>query len=363
MLGRFDFDGSRRNNLLFHQGWNRTVFADHKGSKAERYKMAMGDWYAISNAHSKIRPGGVGGAVSPDGLHWTILPDPICEDYNDTQNTAYYDEWLGKYVLYNRKLVHGRRAIGRSESDDFRHFPFPEVIIEPGFHSLPSDDFYMNCRTTIPGAPDHHLIFPTVYHLSSDTGTVKMLSSFDGKMWHWLPGEPAITPAPVGQWDSGWLTAHPNLIELTNGDFALPYTGQDTPHKYPRGQLKYSGGYAIWPKGRIVALEASERGQFSTFAVIPPGRKLLINAVTERAGGIAVEVASGQKETSKVNAPTPGITALPGRSFSDAKPIVGDHYKTLVTWNGQDDLGHKDGSSLILRFRLEKAKLFGLEFQ
>lgn len=362
-LGTFSFEGSTQNNLLFQQGWNRSVFIDPKGLSTERYKMVMGDWYAISERHRQVHPGGVGGSVSSDGLDWTTLPQPICEDYNDTQNTAYYDPWLGKYVLYNRKIIHGRRAIGRSESSDFRHFPFPELVIEPGQHLLPSSDLYMNCRTTIPDAPDHHLMFPTVYQISSDTSSIEMLSSFDGEVWHWLPGGPVLTAGPFGGWDSGWLTAHPNLIELPNGDFALAYTGQNITHKYPRGQLQYRGGYAIWPKGRIVALEAVERGQFSTFALIPPGRKLLINAVTERSGSILVEVVGVEKRTSTVNAPERGIQVLPGRSFGDAKPIVGDHYKTPVTWNGLVDLGYKHGTAIVLRFRMEKAKLFGLDFE
>lgn len=366
-LGIYDLDGSRQNNLLFYVGWNQTIFIDPTAPSKERYKMVL-----IEHAHpvneSAVRAlatrpwHGVGGATSPDGLHWKFFPEPICKDYNDTQNTAYYDESLGKYVLYNRKIIHGRRAIGRSESKDFRKFPFPDLIVEPGMHLQPYDDLYMNCRTTIPGAPDHHLMFPTIYHLSGDIGTIRMLSSFDGKVWHWLRGPDAITPAAGAQWDSGWLTAHPNLIELPNGDFALPYTGQNTPHKYPRGQLTYAGGYGIWPKGRIVALEALDRGQFSTFAIIPPARKLLLNAVTERAGGIAIEVATLEKEV-PANDLEEGFKVLSGRSFANSKLIVGDHYKTPAVWNGQEDLGHIEGRPILLRFRLEKAKLFGLEFQ
>ena len=53
---------------------------------------------------------------------------------------------------------------------------------------------------------------------------------------------------------------------------------------------------------------------------------------------------------------------IDGRSFAGATPIVGDQYRTPVTGNGQDDMGHKEGAPIILRFRMEKANLFGLEF-
>jgi len=291
-------------------------------------------------------------------------------EHSDTQDVCYYDERLRKYVMYTRTTMvgprserapgewshdcwaaPGRRAIGRSESEDFRRFPVSETIIEPGPEMPPSDTLYTNCRTTIPGAPDHHLMFPTIYHQMDDTTSTALASSHDGVTWHFLPGSPVFRNAPFGEWDGGCVFAHPNLIELANGDFALPYTGFNFPHKYPRMQLKYATGYAIWPKGRLVALEAPERGQFSTVGIMPPGRKLRINALTRRAGSILVEVAGLDRKP------------IAGRSFEDSTPIIGDQRWTPVTWNGQDDLGHQEGSPIMLRFKMDKAKIFGLEFE
>ncbi|MBC7287307.1 MAG: hypothetical protein H5T86_04520 [Armatimonadetes bacterium] len=179
-----------------------------------------------------------------------------------------------------------------------------------------------------------------------------MASSHDGRVWDWVPGGPVFTTAPFGEWDGGCVFASPNLTELPNGDFVLPYTGYSFPHKYPRrGPWKYLPGYMVLPKGRIVALEATERGEFATPAFLPPGRKLLINAVTARAGSIVVEVAD--------------LNGAPvsGRTFADAHPVIGDQYRKPVTWKGQDDLGVPDGTPVMLRFRVEKAKLFALDFE
>ena len=110
--------------------------------------------------------------------------------------------------------------------------------------------------------------------------------------------------------------------------------------------MKYSTGYALWPKGRIVALEAEDHGQFTTTALATGGgRKLRLNAVTKRAGGIRVEVVGSA-----------------GRSLAQCKPIIGDQYKAPVSWNGQDDLGHKEGAAVVLKFQMNKAQIFGLEF-
>lgn len=383
-VGQVEFQSSRENNLLDYSV--RTVFVDPSAPDEERYKEI--DVRNISQEEfdefkerrpdaweSRAPRADVGevfaltGGVSPDGLRWTRLPEPLVVEHSDTQPVCYYDERLGKYVMYTRNwsvgprapgapddrglswLAVGRRSIGRTESADFRHFPRSEIILEPGPDLLPSDTLYTNCRTAIPGAPDHHLMFPTVWHTSDDSTSVAIASSHDGKVWHFLPGSPVLETGPFGQFDGGCVFAHPNLIELPDGSFALPYTGYLFPHKYPRGQWRFQPGMAIWTKGRLVALEAPDRGEFATVAFVPPGRKLLINGLTKRAGSILIEAA------------LLGGAPIPGRTFAEADPIIGDQYRTPVTWKGEDDLGFENGAAVMLRFRLEKAAIFGVDFE
>ena len=42
------------------------------------------------------------GGVSPDGIHWKMIPDPLCVEYSDTQIVPYYDTVLQKYVAAKR---------------------------------------------------------------------------------------------------------------------------------------------------------------------------------------------------------------------------------------------------------------------
>jgi hypothetical protein len=287
-------------------------------------------------------------------------------EVTDTQLTAYYDERLRKYVAYTRTWEAGlqsprfslggqrtwdvaRRSIGRSETSDYQHFPLHHTMLEPGPEFLPSDTFYTNGKTTIPGAPDHHLLFPSIWDMAVDNTRIYLATSHDGKLWHFLPGSPVFETGPFGAFDGGVIFAHPNLVELSDGRFVLPYTGYDVPHKYPRKLWKYAPGYAVWPKGRLVALEA-ESGEFATVTLMPPGRRLLINALTKRAGSILVEVA--------------GFDGKPllQRSFEDAKPVFGDLHWAPLVWNGQEDLGYSEGSPIMLRFRLDHAQIFGVEF-
>jgi hypothetical protein len=285
-------------------------------------------------------------------------------EYSDTHNICYYDAALRKYVLYTRywsvgpytlqtppDIRHswtgvGRRAIGRSESDDFRHFSPSKMVLDPPPSMLPSESLYTNCHTTIPQAPDQHLMFPAVWNASIDDSTrIVMASSYDGQNWYWVPGGDLLETAEYGQWNGGCIWAEPNLIELPNGDWALPYSAHNVPHKYPRGQRQGGLGYAVWPQGRMVALEAETRGQFTLMPLILPARVLRINAVTKRTGGVKVEVAGD-----------------PDRTFDKCSALFGDLPWVAVTWGDKADLGKDAGTPITLRFRLDQAALYGIEF-
>jgi hypothetical protein len=88
-----------------------------------------------------------------------------------------------------------------------------------------------------------------------------------------------------------------------------------------------AGYFTIVIAAGVVAsrFEAPERGEFAMVAIMPPGRKLLINAVTKRAGEIRVQ-----------------IDGVAGRSLDDCDPIVGDQYRKAVTWKGRSDIGQDE---------------------
>jgi hypothetical protein len=371
-LGLIEYKGSKKNNIvipldprqqrtsIMEPIFSGTVFLDRSAPAAERYKMfALGytskeAFESWSRRHERdwswLKGMSLRGAVSPDGLSWKILSDPLSVEYSDTHVVGLYDQNLKKYVGYTRKLIDGRRAIGRSETEDFRDFPPSEVIVEGGIEIEPTDSYYTNGRTNIPGAPDHHLLFPAIYHLPSDSMSIGIASSHDGRYWHFLNRSPIFEPGPFGAWDGGLIFAHPNLIELPNGDFAMPYSGYSVPHKYPRGQWQFKPGYMIWPKGRLIGIEAPEQGEFATVRFFPPGRTLRLNVLTRRTSKVQVEVAR------------PDGTPVPGRTFADSTPIFGDQRNAPVVWKGQEDLGHPEGSDIFLRFRLDQACIYGLEF-
>ncbi len=395
-LGVVEFNGTRKNNLTDLPSVRLHIFKD-PSSRSERWKWFAGEIPITRAAYmrfQKSRPFdwdpraeradimvdtedgrqslifGVKGGVSTDGHRWKTLPELLSVEHSDTINTCYYDVRRAKYVAYMRTWVigdhsqesslgdHGaswalgRRSIGRAETDDFSRFPLSESILTPGPDNVgPSDSLYTNCHTFVPSAPDQHLFFPTIWHQANDSTDVAVASSLDGKLLHWLPGNPVVSTGPPGEWDGGCVFATGDLLELPDGRWLLPYQGNNVPHKYPRkGGLIRGHGYATWKRGRLIALEATERGQFSTFLFIPPGRKIQVNALTLRGGGIRAEIVDYEGKI------------VPGRSFEDCPLISGDHYKTPITWNGGDDIGVGEGKPIRIRFQLDQAKLYFLDF-
>ncbi|UCD27364.1 MAG: hypothetical protein JSV03_09550 [Planctomycetota bacterium] len=404
-LRLYEYAGNRNNNVVFRGDLNGSVRGFHGGSvfvdpssNEERYKMFyLGqitdeEWEAFAEkypgeADTMARRRDVGGyrcvqavfgAVSPDGIHWNSLPEPLMIQHADTLNTCYYDVDLKQYVAYIRVwevnpriskytkgdpdswITVGRRSIGRSLSKDFRHFSKPEIVFSTGADMQASHLWYTNGKTTLPGCPDNHVMFPWLWELESDGGAVWLLSSSTGAYWSKVPGGPVVDTGAVGRADGIYIVCSGNLLEYPGNKWGISYSGQPIPHKYPGRDiskrkglfqgLKGVSGLATWPRGRLVALQCDEEGEFATVSVMPPGKKIRLNASVKPTGYIKVAVRLYGAGTD-----------VPGRSFENTDRMIGDSLAMPVTWNGEANLKH-DGAPISLRFQLKQVRLFDIEF-
>jgi hypothetical protein len=372
-LGLVEYEGSRDNNVVYghpltaatgyHGG---CVFGDPSAPAEARYKaFYLGTITQRELAEfRRRRPDAVDpmaaqsehvcalfGGVSPDGLHWTPLNEPLLVQNSDTHNICAYDANLGQYVAYVRTWVMGRRSIGRTVSDDFRDFSFPEEVFCPDAMQRPYDLWYVNAKTRMPGADDYHLMFPMRWRLTDDHFEAHLASSADNVVWSWVPpGRPVVSPGSPGAWDGGVVAPGYGLVSLPGRRTGMLVQGAPVPHKYPRRPPLGSLGWAWWPEGRLVALKAEEEGSFALWPLIFEGRTVRLNAKTSPAGYVQIEAlgADGQ--------------ALPGRSFADCDGMSGDALDHVVSWRGETDLGHAEGSPVTLRFRLRTAELYAVTF-
>ena len=255
-LGLIERDGSADNNLVYPHGVAGNIFRDPSADEAERYKLVDLDssWVhqgkdipepealrlreALLNASStqeeieqqlSVR-GAVYGAVSPDGLRWTRIAEPLFTMFCDTQNIVHYDEQSQRYVGHWRASAGRRRSIARSETADFRHWPLPEIVLQPDGQTPPTDDYYTNGYARYPGKSDLHLMFPSVYHRATDTVDVQLAISRDGFNWSWPERRPIVGMGPSGSGESGWVYAGCGLHALGSDQWGLIYDGGDVRH-------------------------------------------------------------------------------------------------------------------------------------
>lgn len=286
--------------------------------------------------------------TSPDGLTWTPVYEPLMMHPSDTDTTVYFDQHLGKYVMFTRMFRNDRRWIGRAESDDFFHWGPIEPVIWPRLDDPPDYDFYLNSRTDYPGLPEYQLMFPMVWHRFTERSEVRLYSSADGIAWNQVPGGHVIAPGEPGTWDSEFIGCGKDLVPFGTGRIAIPYSGTEYPHKYPRWPAVWDAwkmAWAWWPEDRLCAVKSDIEGEFWTIEMIPVGRNLKLNFRTPRAGEIRV-----------------GVVGVDGRSADECDPVHGDSSGTIITWNGNPDIVSPESKPITLHFKLRCAEIFAFEW-
>lgn len=364
-IGQIDFKGSTENNLVYGLNLARgrgahgaTVFKDPSAPPTERYKLVH-----MARETGRL---GVFGAISPDGLHWTAIDEPLVPDYmSDTQTVVAFDAAKGRYVGYFRGWNslhhgswHGRRTIAYAETEDFRHWPVPKMIVEPDRHDGPDTDIYTNGYTIWPGATDAYLMFPAFYQRARDILEVHLLTSRDGVRWERASREPVVPSGEPGSTWEGGVYAGSGLVALRPNEWSLPIGPQWHTHNqehFVQGRMADPPhrGYvcrAIWRKDGFTSLEAQAEGRCTTVPLIFSGDRLELNAWTYFGGDVRVELIEADG------------TPVPGYSFAECDPISGDAPQQTVTWQGNADLADWVGKPMRLRLWLRRARLHALQF-
>ena len=391
-LGLYELEGSTANNIL----WDderfdiHSVFRDPTAGPDERYKaiesrgqlFRHGQPVALSrqtkqeirevrkamelngyrpeeiDAEADIRHH-VRGAVSPDGLRWRVLEEPLLDAGHtqlDTQNIAAFDEDTGEYVAFLRGQLDRRRSVRRTGGKTFGNWQPTRLVLTIDSHDEPFEDIYTSAYCRCPGSR-RHLMFPSIYHRLSSTLDIQLASSHDGWLWRRTERVPIIT-RESGDRKYGAIYASPNLVPLGE-DWGIPYMG-----RYPR----HDGGgrfatdvhpvseyrWALWKPDRLVALEASDEGRFTTTERRCEGRQLRLNYQTEQGGWIKVALAHTP------STPAAPLQELEGFGMDECEVLDGDEVSKIVTWKGRSDLGALEGQQLSVRVQLCRARLFSV---
>lgn len=314
-----------------------------------------GDPVLPHSVHGKMM-----GMISPDGLQWTLLENPILDEWHDSHNICMYDPMRKKYVGYFRGFYGTRRAIAFSETEDFAHWPPARVIHHHDIGDEPSESLYSNGFTFYPGNPGIRLMFPGIYHQGTDRVYGQLAVSLDGLNWSRFSRQASIPTGGPGTETEGHVYPLPGLLRFSReGKFRLlcmcgPHYHNESFNPALRvGPQGSSYFWAEWPEDRLAGIHAPAEGAFTLWPE-KCGDRLLANYRAAPDGWVRFELVD---RLACLPIPRPGIA---GHTFAESDALSGDRTHAPVTWNGSPDLSRLRGSTPAIRVQLYKATLFSL---
>ncbi len=376
--GIVNYQGSRRNNMVFIDRLGCTVFKDPSAPAEERYKLIYGGGPKLLHVHlvEDFPPQeiyhAVYGATSPDGLHWAPYPQPIVPWYTDCTNVAYWDDEKRRYVAFlrsNEGMIYqdGQtvtpdpgfrlryRAIGRTESPDFSSFPPPERIMEPTLDERRNykkgSDYYNSAALKYPFAPGSYFLFSSSFHHQPDVLDVHLCTGRDGVHYHrWR--QPYLAPGTEGRFDDRSIYMATGCVRRGD-ELLMYYLGCPWRHGEHGRRPAWSGGVGL-VRQRLDGFVSHDArwsgGRLTTHPLTFTGNTLRVNF--DGFGGGWLKVALLDELGRE----------LPGHGLRDADQLWGNDTSRPVTWRGQADLSALSGRPVRLRFSGRGAKLFAFQF-
>ncbi len=326
-LGLVEFEGSKKNNILWRGPHGAGVLKDLRDPDPERrYKTFFQ---------------GVNVAFSADGIHWgKAIRCPEIQVAGDTHNNALWAPTLGKYVGITRTWGKQGRQVARTESDDFLKWTKAEVVLE--------------------GVDRGHQTYamPVFFHGGVYLGLVAIIYPKEDRVWCELAWSPdtvtwnrvcADTPLIANSekemdydWGCVYAGAYPVFLE---DEIRIYYGGSDWHHGNWRNAflcmatLRPDGFAAYKP------IESNKPALITTTPVACTGDKLRLSADVSGSGSIKVTVLDKQK-----------------KELAEGEPITKTVTDAPIRWKKGFSLGKLKGKEIRLRFELRGAQLYSFTF-
>lgn len=345
-LGLVEYNGSKANNLIWDRLDGKTThgagfFKDPTAPPEERYKVLF------------LSGNGVAGGYSADGIHWKAYErDPILAVGSDTQQVAFWDARLGKYVAYCRLWTHGR-TIGRAESADFTHFPGAEEVLGCDGQDPPNTDMYNSACMKYPYAANAYFIFTSFYDHPTDRLHIQLATSRDGVNWFRPERIPFVPLGGPDDFDCGHL--YMAIGHLRVGDELWHYY-QSYPHTHNQQvpkNVRSEGTYSrlvVRLDGYVSAEAGPEGGWFETPPLTFTGRRLELNVRVREGGSLRAALLAADGKP------------VPGYGTVDCLPLIGDRVRTVVRWKRHADVRALVGKPRRMRVEMKNTSLYAFQF-
>ncbi|MEO6436578.1 MAG: hypothetical protein ABIP55_12575 [Tepidisphaeraceae bacterium] len=362
-LGIVEYGGSKKNNIVLKSVVDGTVFIDPTASPERRYKLLH-----TIGPHK----GGLRVSYSADGKHFTTPDQPASPWTPDSQQNAFYDPDLKKYVAYLRAFHDGgidaeKRSVARVVLDDIEK-PWdakPQIVFSADDQDPSDVDFYTNAAVKYPWADDAYFMFPAAYHHFEERyGNDGLLDSSaavsrDGIAWKRPDRGPYVSLGEKGEWDESFVMMGVGLIRRGDKIFQY-YNGIDIGHGGTRKESKLGAqGRTRWgwmgvTEQRLGGFYSADFAYAGGSLVTPPlvfgGNQLQLNVNTSSAGNAKVALLQ------------PDGQPVPSYSIDDCDEIMTNNVAHIVTWKEKADLAALSGKPLRLRIESRSTKLYGFQF-
>jgi len=362
-LGIVEFEGSKDNNILMKSVVDGTVFLDPNAPPEKRYKLL-----------STLGPhkGGLRVSTSSDGIHFTMAERSVVDWNPDSQQNAFWDPNIRKYVAYLRGRPEmgfepKNRLVVRAEMADVED-PWdctPEVVLETDASDPPDVDFYTNACVRYPWAQDAYFMFPASYHhFPPEMGNDGLLDtslavSRDGIQWRRPDRGPYVPLGTAEAWDACFVMMGVGMVRQGDEIYQY-YSGVDLTHGGTRRMEEAEREkWRRWGKiGRVVqrldGFGSADAEYTGGWLVTPPlvfeGENLILNVNASAAGVLRVAITDAAGE------------AIPGFTIEECEEVMGNAVHHQVSWNGKADVSSLAGRPVRLRFEMRSCRLYAFQF-
>jgi hypothetical protein len=377
VLGLYEVDGSRENNIVFmgigelKKGLHGFApFLDTRpGCPAEEKYKALGASDNFPNCKMYA-------LKSADGIKWELMQEGavITKGKFDSQNLAFWDGERGEYRAYVRDIVGNMRVITTCASKDFLNWTEPEGL---DFQGAPLEQLYTNQVLPYFRAPHIVVGFPARYVERKWNAAVEKLPELEHRKLRATVSErygAAVTDTQLiasrdrktfkrheetfikpglrttGSWAYGDTYQGWGLL-LTKSDVAgaPDELSMYTIEGYWRGEGNFIRRHTLRVDGFVSVHAGRSGGELVTKPIVFKGDRLLLNVSTSAAGGCAVEVQTAEG------------AVIPGYSEAECVEVLGDSLGLEVSWAG-GSVGQLAGRAVRLRFVLNDADLYSYRF-
>ncbi len=333
-LGLVEIDGSKSNNVILHEPPFCHNFAPMIDTRPgvpaeERYKALAGTVKSMLFAF-----------VSADGIRWKKLQDKPVISYTkeyafDSQNVSFWSETENCYVCYFRHFLDKKlRSVCRTTSPDYLNWTEP-VPMKPNF---PGEHIYTTLTHPYFRAPHIYIATPTRFFPDRGESTDVMFMTARGSAkFDRTFREAFIRPGlDKNRWGNRSNYAAWHIVPTGPEEMSIYMT------PFRRFTLR-TDGFASVSAGADIA-------EMTTKPLVFKGNRLSLNYATSAGGQLKVEIQS------------PDGKPLPGFEMVDARTLVGDSIDESAAWKKNPSLAALAGQPVRLRFLLQEADLFALQF-